>query len=367
MKKFFLVLVLLALVAAGLWWWHRPSAAADAGDAKPVATVQVTPLVREPIARILTAYGTVEASARGTTALTLAYDCVVREVRTALGARVAAGDLLLSVDPTPDAALQLGSARSLAALAARALASTRQRYELKLATDDDLRAAEQAAEDAALKLHSLEGRGLGGAGGAITAPVAGVVAKLDFQPGAIVAAGTTLAVIAGTAGLEARLGLEPSDADKVRAGQKVTLTPISRPGQAPVVSTVGSVGGLADAATGTLDGRVPVPAAAAWYPGERVQGDIELESETGLVVPRGAVLPDDDQQVLYTLKAGKAKKHVVQVGIAAGAKLEVAAPDLAPGDPVVVQGNYELSDGMDVQIGDPNAKAEPADAAEAKP
>jgi RND family efflux transporter MFP subunit len=364
MKKILLVLLLLALVAAGLWWWHRPAGAGDAGEANPVATVQVVPLVREPIARTLTAYGTVEASARGTTALTLAYDCVVREVRTAVGARVAPGDLLLSVDPAPDAALQLGSTRSQAALAARALASTRQRYELKLATDDDLRIAEQAAEDAALKLHSLEGRG---SGGAITAPMAGVVAKLDFQPGAIVAAGATLAVIAGTAGLEARLGLEPSDADKVRAGQKVTLTPISRPGQAAVVSTVGSVGAMADASTGSLDGRVPVPATAAWYPGERVQGDIELESETGLVAPRSAVLPDDDQQVLYTVKAGKAKKHVVQVGIAAGAKLEVSSPDLAPGDPVVVQGNYELSDGMDVRVGGPNAQAEPAEAAEAKP
>jgi multidrug efflux pump subunit AcrA (membrane-fusion protein) len=79
------------------------------------------------------------------------------------------------------------------------------------------------------------------------------------------------------------------------------------------------------------------------------------------------VLPDDDQQALYTIKAGKAKKHVVQIGIAAGEKLEVTAPDLSVGDSVVVQGNYELSDGMDVQVGDAAAKAQPADAAEAKP
>ena len=56
----------------------------------------------------------------------------------------------------------------------------------------------------------------------MTAPAAGVVTKIDAQPGAMVPAGTPLATIASSQGLQARVGIEPSDAAAVKAGQKVS-------------------------------------------------------------------------------------------------------------------------------------------------
>jgi len=72
-------------------------------------------------------------------------------------------------------------------------------------------------------------------------------------------------------------------------------------------------------------------------------------------VPRSAVLPDADKQVLFTVKDGKSVRHEVNVGISAGDRVEVQAPDLHPGDAVVTLGNYELTDGMAIQSPQPQA------------
>jgi membrane fusion protein (multidrug efflux system) len=355
MKKILFVIIIVVVLAVGVWWLRKPSAAPEADDVKPVAQVQTATLTKEPIGRTLAAYGGVEPSAGGARTVAAAYDCIVRTVDSIVGKRVAAGDLLLTVDPTPDARLQLDSARTVSALAGRSLASVQQRFDLRLATDDDLRTAQQSEQDAQLKMESLVKRGLGDTPGRLTAPVGGIVVKMDAQPGVTVPAGTSLVVIAGSDRLEARISIELSDAGSVRPGQKVVLNAVNRPGGDPVESVVGAVGAFSDATTGSLDVRVPLPKQNSWVPGERVQAEIDIESKVAWVVPRSAVLPDGDEEVLYTVKDGKASKHSVHVGIASGDKLEVSASDLEAGEAVVIQGNYELTDGMAVQVTGPNA------------
>ncbi len=366
-KKIFSGIIIVIALAVGVWWLRKPSAGPKADDMMPVAQVQTATLTKEPIGRTLAAYGAVEPSAGGAHSVAAAYDCLVRTVDSIVGKRVAAGDLLLTVDPTPDARLQLDSARTVAALAGRSLASVRQRFDLRLATDDDLRTAQQSEQDAQLKMESLEKRGLSDSAGRLTAPVGGIVVKMDAQPGVTVPAGTSLAVIASSDRLEARISIEPSDAGAVRPGQKVVLNAVNRPGGEPIESVVGTVGAFSDATTGSLDVRVPLPKQNSWVPGERVQAEIEVERKVAWVVPRSAVLPDGDEEVLYTVKDGKASKHTVNVGIASGDKVEVSGSDLAAGEAVVIQGNYELIDGMAVQGTGPNARVEGKTNGEAKP
>jgi hypothetical protein len=69
-------------------------------------------------------------------------------------------------------------------------------------------------------------------------------------------------------------------------------------------------------------------------------------------------LPDDDKQVLYTSKDGRAVRHEVTVGITAGDLVEISGPDLKEGDNVVTLGNYELSAGMAIQPSAPKEKTE---------
>ena len=82
--------------------------------------------------------------------------------------------------------------------------------------------------------------------------------------------------------------------------------------------------------------------------GQSVLGKITVDSVQGLLVPRAAVLPEEDKFVLFTVENGHAVRHTVKVGLDNGREINVIAPDLRAGEPVVVLGNYELKDKMPV-------------------
>ena len=347
MKK--IILPLLAVGALAAWLWFRSSAAAGPGaDIAPTALVEVVTLNTRVISQTLDAFGVVAAAPSGEQVVTATYDCLVRKVATVTGARVAAGEVLLEITPSPDAQLQFDAARSAHELARKALAAAQERYDLKLANSQELLVAQQAELDARQKITSLETRGLG-SDGRIIAPAAGVVGKLELSAGSLVAAGNVLATITRDAGLEARLGLEAADAVQVAVGQPVTLTSVSRPAAGPVMSIVRVAGGALDPVTGAAEVRVPVPAGASLLLGEHTKAAIELGRKAALVTPRSAVLPENGRLVLYTVKDDKAVRHEVTTGIIAGDLVEVSGPDLHEGDSVVTLGNYELADGMAVQ------------------
>jgi len=354
--------VLVAAIAALVWLYlaHQGSAEGEA-QAKPAAQVETVPLQRQAIAQTLEAFGVVEAAPAADRTTPATYESVVVAIHAVPGAHVNAGDVVMEIAPSPDAKLQYESARTTLKLAEQSLAAVQERYDLKLATSQDLITAQQAERDARQKLTSYEARGMGG-DGKLRAPVMGVVSKLDVTAGSLVASGSPLFAIATDKHLEARLSVESATVAQLAAGQSVTLQSMSRPEAVAVTSTVRVVGGTVNATTGSADVRVPVPAAAPLLLGEHVRAIIEVEKkDSALVVPRSAVLPDADKQVLFTVRDGKSVRHEVNVGISAGDRVEVQAPDLHPGDAVVTLGNYELTDGMAIQSPEPQAKqaAEP--------
>lgn len=343
------MIVMVGAAALAWFWWHRSSAAAPADDGGPVAEVQVTPLRRQNIARTIEAFGVVAPSPTGGRVMTAAFDCVVRQLNVATGARVAAGDVLMEIAPSPDAALALAAARSALKLAKEALASTQQRFDLKLATRQELLSAQQARQEAILRLQSLRDRGLGG-DGRILAPADGVVSRIDLTAGTLVPTGGALLTLATERNLEAHVGVEPADLAQVTAGSAVTLASADRAAGAPVTGRVVAAGEVLDVASGVALVRVAVPANAPLLLGEHVRASIEVKHAEGLVVPRSAVLPDGNQHVLFTVQAGRAVRHDVTVGITADDQVEIRGEGLHPGDSVVTLGNYELEDGMAVQV-----------------
>jgi RND family efflux transporter MFP subunit len=348
-RRVLVTAVLVVAVAAGLWWFLRGSAKSEGAASGPTARVALAPLHAGAIARNLEAYGVVQ-SAPGTDQVSSApYDCLVNAVLVEAGAEVAAGDVLLQIQPSPDSLLLLDAARNALLVAEKALSATQERFDLKLATNQDLVVARQAAADAKAKVASLEARGLGG-DGKIRASTAGVVSKLDVTRGSLVLLGAPLASVAMAQGLEVRLGLEGSTRSLLARNQVVTLTSSDSPNPVAIESRVRTVGAALNAAAGSLEVRVPVPTKAPLLLGEHVRALIEVNKHaTALIVPRGAVLPEAGAHVLFTVKDGKAVRHEVTRGIASGDQLEVQGADLQAGDAVVVTGNYELSDGMAVQ------------------
>jgi RND family efflux transporter MFP subunit len=355
MKKLVLV-VLIVAVALGAWYWFGRGGSSEAEEeAKPTAEIETAAAKQQPISETLAAYGVAEATPAGNQVVTLAYDCTVKNAAVSVGSRVAAGDLVLEVSPTADAQLLFDTSRADLTLAQKALAGVQKRFDLRLAASQELLSAQQAAEDAAIKVKSLEQRGLAG-DGRILARETGIVTKFDFQTGAMVPAGTALAVISGSSHLEAHLAIEAADSSRVKAGQKVSLASASRPDLAAADSAIRLVGASVDPVSGSTDAWAALPADGGWLAGEHIRAEIVLQTKDALVVPRSAVLPEEGGNVLFTVKDGKAVKHTVEVGIAADDLLEVVSKDLHPGDPVVTVGNYELEDGMAVRLAGAESK-----------
>ena len=356
--KNILISFLVVVVAVGAaWHFLKPrSAAPIPEETKPVAQVETVTLAEGSIAQTIEVFGLVSTAPSGDHVIPAPYDIVIRKVHVSTGTPVAAGDILLEVDAAPDMRLAATAAHNAHALAEKSLAGTRERYELRLATRQELETAELAVEDTRLKDDSFLSRGIGG-DGRIIAANAGVVGKVDLTSGTPVTMGTALLTVSNGTELEARLGVEATDLSRLSRGQSVALESANRPGHEKFAGMIRSVGASLDAATGTAEVRASLPPGGGLLLGEHLRAEIELaKKEHVLVVPRSAVLTSEDKLVLYTVKKGKAVRHEVQLGLASDDAVELTGGGLIAGDVVVTLGNYELEDGMEVQVAEEKEK-----------
>src|SRR5262249_16803786 len=96
---------------------------------------------------------------------------------------------------------------------------------------------------------------------------------------------------------------------------------------------------------------VTLPADTHWMLDVYVVGRIVKASAEALVVSRDAVLPQEEGGYeLFTVEHGHAKKHEVRVGIENDRESQVLSDDLKAGDAVVITGNYQLEDGVEVKV-----------------
>jgi hypothetical protein len=80
----------------------------------------------------------------------------------------------------------------------------------------------------------------------------------------------------------------------------------------------------------------------------QVRGTIALDSKESWVVPRSAVLRDEQGSFLFQVRDGHARRVPVTVAIESGNTVAVSGA-LDSSLKVVVSGNYELQDGMTVR------------------
>jgi membrane fusion protein (multidrug efflux system) len=165
--------------------------------------------------------------------------------------------------------------------------------------------------------------------------------------GKIVAAGSPLLAIVPAKKIEVQLGVEPENSSHLKAGQPVTLSAVNQDG----VSGEGKIRLIASRVnpqTRLVDVFVIVSPDLPLLLEGYVRGEIQIEEKIAFVVPRQAVLPDEDGEILFTVVNGHAKKHTVTPGLETDAETEVTGGDLKPGDEVVTTGNSQLEDGMPV-------------------
>ncbi|MEI7954842.1 MAG: efflux RND transporter periplasmic adaptor subunit [Verrucomicrobiota bacterium] len=327
---------------------HRtgPAAGKAEDEVKATATVKTAKLGKELMATTLTAYGTVVAQPGELVGVSVQYESKVMRLLVSAGEPVKEGQPLIEVEPSPDTKLQLAQATSAAESARSQLEQMERRFEMKLAVNQDLQQARQTARDAAAKLSSLIARGAGERT-TLKAELSGLLASIDVRIGQIVPAGAPLLALVPARKIEVLLGVEPENAGRLHEGQSVRLHAVNQ-------DALEGTGGIrlvtrrVNPQTRLVDTFVTVPPDIPLLLDGYVCGEIRVEEKNAFVVPRDAVLPDEDGSVLFTVRDGHAVKHQVTTGLETDDLTEVSGNTLREGDEVVTTGNYQLQDGMAV-------------------
>jgi RND family efflux transporter MFP subunit len=279
-------------------------------------------------------------------------EAVVSSIAAPVGSLVRAGQPVVVLAPSPGSRLEVQKANHDADAADAAYARAQRLRATGLDSDADVetaRAAAAAADEARKSLSARAGGGL-----VLRAPVAGVVETIALAPGDIAALGANVAKVGDPSALRARLGVEPGLAARVRVGAEVQLSPAS--GGETVSGSVLAVDPRADLTTRLASVSIKLASAQGLAPGAPVRGTIVLGRHGGAVlIPRAAVLYDQDQPYVFTVAGNAAHRANVGLGAEQGDKIEVTK-GLAPGARIVVEGASALDDGMAVR----EASARPA-------
>lgn len=353
-----LILVVIAGLLAGGYWWsssrgrssgNHPSDPHERPPEGPVASVETISLKTGTLTEDMTVYGNVIPAPGAIQAVSVPFEAHVRRIMVNNGQKVSRGDVLLNIGPSPHTSLQFLQAQDAYESAKEGLQHMEQRFNLKLATNDQILKARLAFQQAELRLQSMRKQGIDGQRD-IRADVGGLIKKVYVQEGAIVPAGNPLAEIVAQNRLEVRLGVEPEDISRVQPNQAVLLTQVNVSAAPGVTGRIRKISYAINPSTRLVDVFVALPISTGFLLGEAVSGKITVASAEGLIVPRSAVLPESGQYVLFTVQKGHAMKHVVRLGLQTQKDVQVIGTGIRPGEPAIVLGNYKLKDGMAVQV-----------------
>jgi RND family efflux transporter MFP subunit len=343
-------IALTVIIAALVWIAQRFGVGKEEKAAGPFAQVQVAKVERKTISEKVIVYGSVIAQPGKTHSVSVAFETRVQHILVAPGQFVQENDPLTEIEPSPAAQLQFQQAKNAADAARKELKQTQERFNLKLATNQDLSAAEKTARDAEAQLAALQRAGAGG-DNRIHSDMAGVIAKVNVQDGQIVAAGSPLVEIVAENEIEVKLGVEPEDLSAAQNGAPITIFPVNDPTAGKVEGSIRLITRRVDPATRLVDVYVALPEGTKLLLDGYVRGEIQRTEKDALVVPRSAVLPNESRGYeVFTVANNRAVRHTVKIGAENPNEVQLIVEDLHEGDPVVTVGNYELEDGMAVKI-----------------
>lgn len=364
------IAIVVAAIAAGMGWYHLQRAhvppvalgapvtldvavGADGTAARPQpsALVKTEALRRQALPLQLTAYGEVAPGQLEGVSFPRAGQ--VARLLVVQGQRVKRGAALATLASDPTARMSYAQATNALDFAQGELARVQELYALQLATESQVDGARRALRDAEANLAAQ--RGLGGDLGSATvlAPFDGVVVALVVAEGDRVPPGASLMQLGKLDVLRVQLGIEPDDSRLVKAGMPVTLAPVDEPGQT-MQASIAQVQGLIDPKTRLVNALVTLPARAGnpLVPGMRVRATVLIGQREAWVMPRNAVLSDDQGDYVFQVADGRARRVPVKRELEAAGVAGVSGA-LDPALPLVVLGNYELQDGMPVREGAP--------------
>ncbi len=185
---------------------------------------------------------------------------------------------------------------------------------------------------------------------AITAPMDGIIKRLDAKIGLLLAVGDPIAQILEIDRLKAVVGIPESDVNAVRGIDTVELSLQALDGEKILARThylspsPDSVARLYDLELeiDNRDGRI--------LPGMFVRADIIKKTvSNGIAIPFYSVISRNDQQFVYVETDGVVSKRLVRLGIMEKWMVEIT-DGLSAGDKLVVEGHRDVENGQQVRV-----------------
>jgi RND family efflux transporter MFP subunit len=330
----------------------------DAAEgAAPVVGARIATVATQPFTETFGAIGNVSPRVGHVASLSAPGAARVSRVLVSGGQQVRTGETLVELD---QATFQANTESAEAALAAAQKTYERNQrlaQEGIAARKDVDQAAADLAKARAEVVAARRQRQLS----VLRAPIAGVVTRMTAQLGAAVDAGQSLVEIADPTAVDILLNVTPTDAGRMRAGMKVTLSAGQSAGGEPLgVGSIVDIGGAVDSTTRTVNVRVQAPTTRRPLRiGETVFGQVAVSTHaSAVVVPNESLVPEGDGFKVFVVDAaGVAHARPVVVGGRTDKVAEITS-GLAAGERVVTYGAYGLED---------SAKVVPLDATSKKP
>jgi RND family efflux transporter MFP subunit len=317
----------------------------------PTDTVSTAPIKQGDLSQTIVAYGSVTAQPGEIAVFSVPYECRVSRIDVTAGQPLDKQTPLIEIQPSPNAKLALAEAQSNLDIANKNLSQSQQSFGMKLATNAELLQSQQAVQLAQLRLDTLKQQGGASDAQSLTAASPGLVARIDVQQGQIIPAGNPLVETIARDQVEVRLGVEPSAIAQLTLGQSVHL--FANGSTDPIDGKIRLITQRVNPDTRLIDVFVTPATRDLLLLDCFVRGEITSNTKSALIVPRNAVLPDDDGQTIFTVKDGKAVKHTVTITLQNDQETAIVSNDLHPGDTIVTLGNLELEDGMAVTTSEP--------------
>jgi len=370
-----IVIVAAAAIAGALYARRSAGVAERRPPAEAAVPVVAATVVRKDVPIVIRALGTVQSIQAVNVQSRV--NGQIMQAFFKQGQTVKKGDPLFLIDPRPyqaaldQAQAQLEHDQALVAEAKTDLA----RYQ-KLVKENSI--AEQQAADQAFVVQQDEGTvkldqanvenaKLNLEYAHINSPVTGIAGALAVDPGNYVGAGagTTLVTINQVSPIYVTFPIPQSELSEVSAAQKkapLEVRALSQDGKVVGEGKLSFINNQVVATTGTvaLYATFPNDNEALW-PGEFVTVDLAVGMRKGaLAAPVGSVMSGPGGDYVYTISADNVV-HQVPVLVAARQNgLAVFTKGVSAGERVVVNGQYNLANGVKVAIEPPKATASAA-------
>ncbi len=307
--------------------------------------VKTEPMRKEALTFRISGYGTVFPDPSGIENISEPRSGQIARLSVIAGQVVKRGDTLFEFATDPHEANAFAQARSALELAGSDLDHMTRLFNQQLATNAQLAFAKKALQDARSAYQAQQALGAGKTRETVRAPFDGVVLSCLASQGDRIAAGKTVLQIARRDGFLARIGIQPEEALRVKTGMKVSLFPVFDT-SLTLQGEVGEVQGMIDPGTRLVDVIVKLGRkdSSDLVPGMKLKGEIDIHGASEWVVPRSAVLTDENGAYLFQDDKGYARR--VNVSAKEDGKNTAVQGKFDPDLPVVVLGNYELKNGM---------------------